>query len=447
MFFHRLIYNALTACILLSAAGCGSSSDSDDVPEPAPAPSGEAAPSDIIMEVNPRLYGGDGKALQRVTAHLGDIARTGATVLWLMPVNDPGQDDKSIGSPYCVRDYKGINTRLGTLADFKALVNAAHSRGMRVILDWVANHSAWDCAWISSNPEWYEHDGTGNIISPSGWSDVASLNYDNADMRRAMTDAMLYWITETEIDGFRFDHVDGVPHDYWTEAVKAVRGVKKDALLLAESSDERCFADGFDMVYGWSYAPDLANMFAGKRTSSQLNETSQKEFRPAPDTYAVMRYAINHDTASESGCTSLFGGLDGQECATAIAMFSGGTPMIYTTQLTDRTGRQSFFTYEEAAWSDSRIAALERLGKAYKATAAARGGNMQVHAVNPGAVTVYKSGSETALLVANPSGKEISVRTPIELAGTEMTDALAGGKVSLPAAVTLQPYGYKIFTK
>ena len=189
-----------------------------DMPEnPEPPTIGNEVSTNVIYQANPRFFG-ENNCLQGVTAQIPRISGMGCNILWVMPIFEQGELN-SIGSPYCIKNFKGINSKYGSEADFTALVQADHGQGMNVILDWVANHTSWDHPWITQYPDRYQKDGNGNIVSPSGWADVAQLDFENPATREAMEDAMTYWVTQFGIDGFRCDFVDGVPHSFWSQVI------------------------------------------------------------------------------------------------------------------------------------------------------------------------------------------------------------------------------------
>ena len=212
------------------------------------------AVEDVVMyQVNPRVFAPE-KSFKAVERRLDSIQTLGINVVWFMPINEVGQE-KSVNSPYCVKDYKGVNPEFGTLDEFKALVATCHQKGMNVIIDWVANHTSWDNAWIA-NKEWYTQDEAGNIIFPAGtgWKDVADLNFDNQEMRLAMIEAMKFWVTEIGIDGFRCDAADFVPFDFWKQALDSLRAIpERSLLMLAEGKRRDHFDAGFDMNYSWDF--------------------------------------------------------------------------------------------------------------------------------------------------------------------------------------------------
>lgn len=174
---------------------------------------------DVVMyEVNLRAFSSTGD-LQGVINRLDEIKSLGVNVIWIMPIHPIGEIN-SVNSPYSVKDYKAVSSEYGTLEDLRNLTAEAHERDMAVIMDWIANHTAWDNEWIN-NKSWYTQDGNGNIVHPPGtnWLDVADLNYENMDMQNAMIDAMKYWILQANVDGFRCDYADGVPYEFWKRAI------------------------------------------------------------------------------------------------------------------------------------------------------------------------------------------------------------------------------------
>ena len=205
-----------------------------------------------IYEANIRQMTPEGtfKALEN---QLDDIKKLGVKIIWLMPIQPIGVLNRKgeLGSYYSVKDYKSVNPEYGTMDDFKSLVNKAHELDMKIILDWVANHTAWDHVWTVDHPEWYTKDSLGNFTPPvPDWSDVIDLNYDSFEMRDAMTDAFKFWLTETDIDGFRCDVAYNVPTDYWNLLRKELDLIKP-VFMLAEADQADHHNEAFDMSYGW----------------------------------------------------------------------------------------------------------------------------------------------------------------------------------------------------
>lgn len=251
------------------------------------------AVEDVVMyQVNPRVFAPE-KSFKAVERRLDSIQALGINVVWFMPINEVGQE-KSVNSPYCVKDYKGVNPEFGTLDEFKALVATCHQKGMNVIIDWVANHTSWDNAWIA-NKEWYTQDEAGNIIFPAGtgWKDVADLNFDNQEMRLAMIEAMKFWVTEIGIDGFRCDAADFVPFDFWKQALDSLRAIpERSLLMLAEGKRRDHFDAGFDMNYSWDFLESLRDVFVKDAPAQELFATDKAEYDTIPVGKVKLRFTI-----------------------------------------------------------------------------------------------------------------------------------------------------------
>ena len=205
----------------------------------------------IIYQVNIRAFSAAGN-LKEVTDRLDSIKNLGANVVYLMPIYPVGTL-RAVNSPYAVKDYKAVGSEFGTLDDLRNLVSEAHNRNMAVIMDWVANHTSWDNAWIS-NKSWYQQDSSGNIVSPAGYNDVAQLNFNNDTMRSAMIEAMRYWIFTANIDGYRCDFADNVPFDFWKQALTSLKSISSHQLLFfAEGTRSDHFRAGFDLNFGFAF--------------------------------------------------------------------------------------------------------------------------------------------------------------------------------------------------
>lgn len=399
----------------------------------------------VIYECNPRSFATD-HAFAAITAELEDIRALGADVLWLMPVNDPGVV-KSIGSPYCIRDYKGLNARYGSEQDLKALVDKAHSLGMKVILDWVANHAAHDHVWIATNPERFVLDANGNLTSPPGtnWSDVAELNYKDAGMREAMTDALVYWMQTVGIDGYRFDYVDGVPADYWQQATDRLRQENPDVILLGETGKNDCLSFGMDINYSWNYCLRLQDLFHGKTTPAKFLETSESELAAIPAGKRTMRYSTNHDVLSEQSLQQLYGGPDAARAAFVAATFSGGIPLLYADAHKEVNGKLSFFNYNTLAADPVKAKKYAAIVKAYKQTADVRSGALRSYSAGGALMFSRTTTAGTLLVVVNPTAAELTVKTPMELSGKQGEDLVEAASERLGATMTLPAYGYLIY--
>jgi 1,4-alpha-glucan branching enzyme len=259
-----------------------------------------------------------------------------------------------------------VSAEYGSLADLRALTDQAHALGMAVILDWVANHTSWDNPWISAHPEWYSQNANGQIIIPPGtnWNDVADLNFDQTAMRKAQIDAMKYWILEANVDGFRCDYADGVPFDFWTEAVSTLKALpKRDVLMLAEGTRSDHYQAGFDLTYGWNYYTAIKNVWTGASTAT-LTTVNQLEYGNIPSGKGKVRFTTNHDeSAWDASPMTLFNGKNGAIAASVINIFSGGVPLLYTGQEVGKTGTTPFFNNSNINWTANAdmLAAYQKL--------------------------------------------------------------------------------------
>ena len=172
----------------------------------------------VIYEVNMRQYTPEG-TFKAFEAYLPQLKELGVDILWFMPIHPISELNRKgeLGSYYAVKDYKAVNPEYGTLDDFKSIVDKAHSLGMKVILDWVPNHSGCDNAWVTEHPDWYVTDSLGKMYGPYDWTDVYKFDYSNKEMRAGMIDALQYWVRDLDIDGYRCDVAGEVPTDFWNE--------------------------------------------------------------------------------------------------------------------------------------------------------------------------------------------------------------------------------------
>ena len=443
--FRNLLF-ILVEVSLLHLCGC-SNETSDKEPT---LPTGSAANTSVIYEANPKLFARN-DALNAIEGRLDDILDLGADILWLMPIYEQGSLN-AIGSPYCVRDYRAVNPEYGTLEDLRSLVATAHGKGMKVILDWVANHTSWDNDWITEHKEWYTQDAGGNIISPSGmgWNDVADLNFDNRELRQAMTEAMVYWVQEADIDGFRCDYAAGVPLDFWKEAITTLRNKKSDLLMLAEGGEAELYTAGFDLVYGWGFASDLEQLFQGRMTADELYATHQEEYKGVPDGKWRMRYSTNHDLAATASPITTYGGEDAALAAFVIASMLPGVPMVYSSQEIAYPNALSFFNYNLMEWDSEPEyrAAYRKILAAYKETAQLRSGTLKSYSMTDAMSFCYQSADGGILLViVSLSDEAKSVKTPMERVGDTLTDLIGGSTVTLGSVLDLEPYEYLILKK
>ena len=279
----------------------------------------------VVYEIYPRQFSAQGN-FNGVTARLDDLKSLGVNILWLMPIHPIGQEKKkgTIGSPYAVRDYYAINPDYGSKADFQRLIAEAHRRGMKVIIDIVANHTSWDSVMMKW-PEFYERDSQGRITYPHDWSDVAELNYNNPQLRRYMTDMLKYWIREFDLDGFRCDVAEEVPTDFWENARAELDKIKPDIVMLAEGHKAELLVKAFDFDYSWPIHSALTKVLQGRARASELREEWSREFKAWPRGSLHLRFSDNHD---ERRAIARFGE-PGALAASALMFTLDGVPLLY----------------------------------------------------------------------------------------------------------------------
>ena len=279
----------------------------------------------VIYEIYPRDFSPEGN-FKGITRQLDRLKELGITILWLMPIHPIGQEKKkgTIGSPYAVRDFYAINPDYGTKADLKQLISEAHQRGMKLIIDIVANHTSWDSVMMK-HPDWYQHDASGRISYPHDWYDVAKLNYDNPRLREYMTDMLKYWIREFDLDGFRCDVAEDVPTDFWEKARAELDRIKPEIFMLAEGHKPDLEVKAFELDYSWPLHSALTNVLQGRSGASNLRVAWEKEFKEWPRRALHMRFSDNHD---ERRAIARFGE-PGALAASAMMFTLDGVPLIY----------------------------------------------------------------------------------------------------------------------
>lgn len=309
----------------------------------------------VIYEVNIRQHTQEGT----FKAFANDIPRLkqmGIDILWLMPIHPIGEENRkgTKGSYYAVKDYRAINPEFGTEKDFKDLIKIAHDNNMKVIIDWVANHTAWDHQWTKSNPEFYTKDETGSFAPPvADWEDVIDLDYENKEMRKAMLDALKYWVTDFDIDGYRCDVAGMVPLDFWNTARKELDAIKP-VFLLAEGEEAEHHENAFDMSYSWELMHLMRKVASKEEPLQAIKDMYGRDFQRYPSGYYKMNIITNHDENSWNGTADEFFG-PGQEAWFVFAATTYGMPLVYSGQEANNTKRLEFFEKDPIDWSGGYI--------------------------------------------------------------------------------------------
>jgi cyclomaltodextrinase len=318
----------------------------------------EWARNQVIYEVNLRQYS-PGGTLSEFRQHLPRLKELGAGILWFMPLQPVGIRNRkgSLGSYYSIRNYCELDPAYGTMDEFIALVNEIHSMGMYVILDWVANHTAWDHHWVEEFPAFYRRNETGDVHPPfPEWEDVIGLDYTNCDLRNEMIESMKFWLKTADIDGFRCDMAMLVPTDFWNEARYELETVKP-VFMLAEAEQRDLTEEAFDVLYNWNLMHVWDDIAKGKYTADEIRWRVPSEITDFPEGADNMLFISNHDENSWNGSEieRLNFGLE----AFAVLIFTlPGMPLLYSGMEAGNYRRLEFFDKDCIEWKQDKMAAL-----------------------------------------------------------------------------------------
>jgi glycosidase len=450
----RIRLAAVAACLGLAAGyPAVARPAAAQVPAVALAPDTSWVARSALYEVFVRDFSptGDFKGL---TAGLDRIQAVGADVVWLMPIFPVGVLNRKgpLGSPYSVRDYRAINPAFGTAADFRALVEAVHARGMKLILGWVPNHTAWDNVWVREHPDFYVRDSAGGLTVPrddqgklTDWTDVAQLDYRNPALRQAMIAAMRYWLVEFGIDGFRVDVAGFVPDAFWREAVPALRSaVPRPILLLAEWGDLKMHRLGFDLTYAWDSYSRLKAVWKGAPADTVVR-SEVKDMQAMPAGGMRLRFTTNHDeTAWDKPPVTLFGGAAGARAAFVAMALLPGRPLLYNGQAVESPQQLGLFERDPIAWDQPDAATARAFYRQVlhlaRTDAAFLGRDLRAVTTSaPRDVIAYRRGDAVVLVNARPREMRVTL-TGFDVNGARdlLTDRVQrGDTVVLPAYGTM----------
>lgn len=412
------------------------------------------AVKDVVMyQVNPRVFAPN-NSLKAVAQRVDAISKLGANVMWVMPIYPIGKI-KSKNSPYSISDYKAVNPEFGTIDDVKALADSCHKHGMALIVDWVANHTAWDNVWMKDHKDWYTQDKDGNVIFPPGtdWTDVADLNYDNHDMREAMIDAMMFWINEVGLDGLRCDVADQVPYDFWNDAFKRLRkaaGSRKLLLLAEGANPENLIKGGFDMNYAWNFMGALDRVFVKGQPASHFIDVDKQEYAEIPEGKVKLRFTTNHDEATKYSTVQQFGSVDGALAAFVATTFIHGGMLVYGSQEVAYPDKINFFNYVPVDWNSnpSVLKTHKKLISIYKKNSAFRSGDVAYFPDDDILAFERSDNSGKFLVLVNVRNTTKTLKTvPAGWKNTRVTNMYNGKHLKLRKSMSLKPFQYLILKK
>ena len=435
-----------------------------------PQPSGvfpatpEWASQGVLYECNIRQFSASGN-FDGVREQLPRLKELGIDILWLMPIYPIGKERRkgAMGSPYSVQDYYGINPEFGNAADLHALIQAVHAQNMKIILDWVPNHTSWDAVWKAKHPEYYTR-LNGDFTVPinehgepiTDWSDVCDLDYNNPEMRRAMIDAMQYWIRNFDIDGYRVDMAGMVPNDFWAQVRPALDSLKS-VFMLAEWQDEPGhFQSCFNANYGWHWKDITKDIWNGRQQPHALDTLLRYLDGYYPEGYFQLYFTQNHDENTWNGTDAELYGASADAFG-VLAFTWQGIPMIYNGQEDGLSQRLAFFDRMPIHWKKfarqdfyAKLCALRHINRAVWAGSA--GGKLE-KIPSDAEEKVYAFSREKAgdrvLVMLNLSKDRVTVtlRPPEAVIGPYANVfARSTLQVTREITLTMKPWEYLVFS-
>lgn len=408
-----------------------------------------------IYEVNLRQFTSSG-SIKAFEEHLPRLKELGVGILWFMPLHPIGEVNRKgeLGSYYSVKDYFSVDPIYGTLNEFRRLVSKIHNLGMFVIIDWVANHTSCDNSLTISNPEFYTLDKEGRFRSPiPEWSDVLDLDYSKPEVHRFMIDAMKYWLTETDIDGFRCDMAKLIPLEFWKSARVELEKVKP-VFMLAEAENHEMLYGAFDAVYNWNIYHTMNSIARGESSVWNLSSMLDNEIFGFPVNGYQMLFSSNHDENAWNG-SDLERLHFGLEAFTILYFTLTGIPLIYNGQEAGNQKRLKFFEKDEIDWKVDKMCALYQtlisLKKRNRALWSGPYGGVfrRIGTKNGGNVMAYmrELAGNKVVVVLNLSGQEQFAHLSVDNLPGFYNDLFTGNQVELYDSfyLNLEPWGYRIY--
>lgn len=410
----------------------------------------------VIYEVNTRQFTSEG-TFQAFADHLPRLKELGVDILWFMPIQTIGEKDRkgSLGSYYSIKNYKEVNSEFGTLEDFKEVVETAQSMGMKVILDWVANHTSRDAVWVDEHPNWYVRDSLGELNVMYDWTDIAQLNYSIPEMRSEMIRSMMFWVEETGIDGFRCDVAGELPTDFWEVAKDSLKSINSDLFLLAEAEKPELNISAFDAYYAWDFHHKMNSVAQGKEPVDSLRASLTRMQYNFPKHAIPMYFTSNHDENSWNGTEFERMG-DAAQTFAALTYLLPGMPLIYSGQEAGFNKRLEFFEKDHIDFTDKdnftelykELNSLKKQNPALQSQE--RDGNISEIVNNqPQSVWSFKrtKGENELIAIFNLSKKSLNVTLNENFKGVKYFMFNNSTKTEIKTEVDLQPWEYKIFYK
>jgi glycosidase len=402
-----------------------------------------------VYEVNLRQYTKEG-TIKAFEQHLPRLKEMGVQTLWFMPIHPISKTDRKgvLGSYYAVADYKGVNPEFGTMEDWKALVKRVHGMDMKVIIDWVPNHTGADHPWLTTNPDFYTKDAMGKPAIAFDWADVRDLDYSNPKLTDSMIAAMKFWVTETDIDGFRCDVAGEVPKEFWSKCVKELKATK-NIFMLAESNDAWLHEVGFDASYPWDAFTIMKDIAKGKRTPASLDTV----IRRYDSTKTALRlfFTSNHDENSWNKAD--YGTMPGEVHAPFAILtqtIAHSVPLIYSGQEEPLRDSLSFFYKDSIEWKNFERASFYKTLlqlRAKNPALAANASFKKLKTGNDNALYCYereKDGNKV-LVVLNLSNRMQQLIWKESNPSENNWVNVFSGEKEQPVGFSLGPWGYGVY--
>ncbi len=449
----KIILLSVTLSILLS---CGNQKDNQQEVNSSGNGHPEWVYNAVIYEVNIRQYTPEG-TFRAFSEQLPRLKELGVDILWLMPVQPIGEKDRkgNLGSYYSIRDYTGVNSEFGTLDDFRVLVQEAREMGMKVILDWVANHTSRDAVWVEAHPDWYVRDSLGNLNIMYDWTDIAQVDYTKPEMRAAMIEAMMFWVREADIDGFRCDVAGEIPTDFWEEAKDSLTALKSGLFLLAEAEKPELNESVFDAFYAWDFHHRMNLVAQGKENVDSLRHSLDRMMdRFSPDAIPMF-FTSNHDENSWSGTEFERMG-DAARSFAVLTYMLPGMPLMYSGQEVGLDHRLAFFEKDSINWDDDRgfsdfYSGLNRIKQTNRALSSQeREGEMiEIGNDQPARVWSFRrlNGGNEVVCLFNFSKDRVKVAFTEMIPGERYVSFPDSAEVTAVKVLDLKPWEYRIYYK
>lgn len=409
-----------------------------------------------IYEVNIRQFTQEG-TFKAFEEHLPRLKELGVDIIWLMPIHPIGEQNRKgkLGSYYSVKDYTDVNPEFGTLDDFRDLVKKIHSLEMYIIIDWVANHTSWDNVWVEMHPEFFIKDENGNFVTPvDDWSDVIDLNFENKELWEKMADALIFWVKEFNIDGYRCDVAGMVPVEFWNYVRPQLDEIKP-VFMLAEWDTPDMHFEAFDMTFDWELHKIMNRIYSKEYSVKEIINHIAQDRNKYPEYAIRMLFTDNHDENTWNG--TVF-----ERLGNAVEIFSvlsytlPGMPLIYSGQEAGNNKRLEFFDKDSIDWKEHPLFGIyKKLNHLRKNNPALwsgiKGGSFDIvpNNLNSDVLTFLREKNNNKIFILlNLSDKrtEVELLSPIadgdykEFFTQKHFEVFAGAK-----SIKLNPWEYRIY--